>query len=167
MSSDFDEKVAVEEAGLPRIDIVRNLFREYERSVEPPACFEDFECELDTLPGEYAPPVGGLFLALRDSRAVGCVAIRPQNDLTAEVKRLFVKAPYRRAGIGLCLMMAVISHAKRAGINELMLETLPTMHAAIELYRQLGFVPAPAYHHPTAPGVRLLIKALETRSAQN
>ena len=64
-------------------------------------------------------------------------------------------------------MMAVISHAKRAGINELMLETLPTMHAAIELYRQLGFVPAPAYHHPTAPGVRLLIKELETRSARD
>ena len=167
MSSDFDEKVVVEEAGLSRIDIVRNLFREYERSVEAPACFEDFQREVDSLPGEYCPPVGGLFLALSDTRAVGCVAIRPQNGLTAEVKRLFVKAPYRRSGIGLCLMMAVISHAKRAGINELMLETLPTMHAAIELYRQLGFVPAPAYHHPTAPGVRLLIKELETRGAQD
>ncbi len=167
MSSDFDEKVVVEEAGLSRIDIVRNLFREYERSVEAPACFEDFQREVDSLPGEYCPPVGGLFLALRDTRAVGCVAIRPQNGLTAEVKRLFVKAPYRRSGTGLCLMTAVISHAKQAGINELILETLPTMRAAIELYRQLGFVPAPAYHHPTALGVRLLIKELETRGAQD
>ena len=40
------------------------------------------------------------------------------------------------------------------------------MHAAIELYRQLGFVPASAYHHPTAPGVGLLTKELETPGAQ-
>jgi len=160
MSSDFDTQTVIERAGPSRIDVVRELFHEYEQSVDAPGCFEGFEHELDSLPGGYCPPVGALFLALRNTAPVGCVGIRPRDSLTAEVKRLFVREPCRRTGIGASLMGAVIAHAWQADISELVLETLPTMCAAIGLYQQLGFVPAPAYHHPTAPGAELLIKRL-------
>ncbi len=160
MSSDFDTQTVIEKAGPSRIDVVRELFHEYGQSVDAPLCFEDFEHELDSLPGEYRPPVGALFLALRNTAPVGCVGIRPRDSLTAEVKRLFVRKSYRCLGIGARLMAAAITHTGQAGINELILETLPTMDSAIGLYQQLGFVPAPAYHHPTAPGVELLIKRL-------
>ena len=160
MSSDLDSRLVIEKAGPSRIDVVRDLFQEYGQSVDAPLCFEDFEHELDRLPGEYRPPVGALFLALYNAAPVGCVGIHPRDSLTAEVKRLFVREPCRRTGIGASLMGAVIAHAWQADISELVLETLPTMRAAIGLYQQLGFVAAPAYHHPAAPGAELLIKRL-------
>jgi len=160
MPSECDSGIVIEEAGSSRTDIVRDLFREYQRSVDAPVCFEDFERELEGLPGEYTPPMGGLFLALDNTEPVGCVGLRPQGTATAEVKRLFVRKSCRRSGIGAHLMTAVITYAGHAGITELILETLPSMRAAICLYQQLGFVPEPAYHHPTAPGAQLLIKRL-------
>ncbi|HCX86466.1 MAG TPA: GNAT family N-acetyltransferase [Gammaproteobacteria bacterium] len=160
MPSEHDSGIVIEMAGSSRMGIMRELFREYERSVDAPVCFEDFERELEGLPGEYTRPVGALFLALDNTMPVGCVGIRPQDNLTAEVKRLFVRESCRRSGIGARLMTAVIRHAGQAGVTELHLETLPSMRAAIRLYQQLGFVPAPAYHHPTAPGAQLLIKRL-------
>ena len=160
MSSDLDSRLVIEKAGPSRIDVVRDLFQECGQSVDAPLCFEDFEHELDNLPGEYRPPVGTLFLALYNAAPVGCVGIRLRDSLTAEVKRLFVRESCRCLGIGARMMAAAITHTGQAGINELVLETLPTMDSAIGLYQQLGFVPAPAYHHPTAPGAELLIKRL-------
>ena len=160
MPSEHDSEIVIEMAGPSRTHIVRDLFREYEQSVDAPSCFEDFERELEVLPGEYTPPVGALFLALDNTEPVGCVGLRPQGSATAEVKRLFVRESCRRSGIGARLMTAVITHAGQAGITELILETLPSMRAAIRPYQRLGFVPAPAYHHPTAPGAQLLVKRL-------
>ena len=43
MPSEHDSGIVIEMAGPSRTHIVRDLFREYEQSVDAPACFEDFE----------------------------------------------------------------------------------------------------------------------------
>ena len=44
------------------MDSVRILFREYQQWLNVDYCFQDFESEIESLPGLYAPPEGRLFL---------------------------------------------------------------------------------------------------------
>src|SRR5205807_1581027 len=74
------------------------LFAEYARAVDAPCCFAGLERELATLPGEYAPPTGRLLLALDALSSAGCVALRPLDADTAEMKRLYVRPAYRGPG---------------------------------------------------------------------
>jgi len=136
----------------PEIAEVRMLFREYAAQVDAPACFAAFEEELAALPGEYAPPSGRLLLARDDDRAAGCAALRRLPDGSGEMKRLYVRAPFRGAGLGRELARRVIASARDGGCTRLVLDTLPTMRAAAVLYESLGFRRIAAYSPAPTPG---------------
>ena len=135
-----------------RIDEVRSLFVEYERAIGVDLCFQGFAEELATLPGAYAPPRGRILLALLDDEPVGCVALRPVTDDVAEMKRLYVREPARKFGLGHRLARAIVDAARDLGYRAMRLDTLPSMTAAIALYRSLGFVEIPPYRDNPVPG---------------
>ncbi len=138
-----------------QVAAVRALFAEYARAVAAPCCFVGLERELATLPGEYAPPAGRLFLALDASgRAgcAGCVALRPLDADTAEMKRLYVRPAYRGLGLGRALAAAAIAAARQTGRSRVVLDTLPSMDAAIALYRALDFKEVAPYLAAPTPG---------------
>src|SRR2546430_15051710 len=83
-----------------QVAAVRALFAEYARAVDAPRCFVGLERELASLPGEYAPPAGRLFLALDASGSAGCVALRPLPADAAQKKRPYVRPAYRGQGPG-------------------------------------------------------------------
>ena len=121
----------VEATSAAQVAEVRKLFAEYVRMVDAPACFVGFEQELASLPGEYR-----LFLADDDA---GCVALRVLAPHTAEMKRLYVRSTHRGKGLGRALARAAIDAAREAGCMRIVLDTLPQMHEAQLLYRDLGF----------------------------
>lgn len=59
----------------PLLNQSREIFREYQLSLDIDLCFQDFEQELSTLPGKYAPPQGRLYLAFVDGILGGCIQV--------------------------------------------------------------------------------------------
>ncbi len=136
------------------IDAVRELFREYAAQVAEPCCFAGFEREVAELPGEYAPPGGGLWLAREGDAVAGCVALRRLDAASGEMKRLYVRASCRRSGLGRRLARLVVEESRMRRYERLLLDTLPKMREAIALYASLGFCEVQAYSKDPTPGAR-------------
>src|SRR5258708_12469109 len=86
----------------PRLEEVRALFLEYANDLAFSLCFQGFDAELAGLPGAYAPPLGALLLEPEQ----GCVGLRPVDQQTAEMKRLYVRPAARGSGLGPRLPLA-------------------------------------------------------------
>jgi GNAT superfamily N-acetyltransferase len=132
---------------------VRALFAEYQQWLNVDLCFQGFDDELRTLPGAYAPPRGRLLLA-RDGEAVaGTVGMWPLGAEVVEMKRLFVRPPWRGRGLGRRLAKAIVDEAKAAGYARMRLDSLERLVAARALYESMGFVRIPAYYDNPLDGV--------------
>lgn len=149
-------EIAVTEARTPDdVEAVRDLILEYAAWLGVDLCFQDFDAEKADLAKVYASPAGRLYLVRVDGEPAGCIGLRPlSTDGEAEVKRLYVRAPYRGHGIGRSLVARIISDARDAGHRLLRLDTLrPRMPEADALYRGFGFVETPPYYHNPYEGV--------------
>lgn len=137
------------DAGGP-LEEIKKLLEEYPSSIPVPL-ETDFEQWLRELPGPYVPPRGALLVARVDGESAGCVLLHPLDDDAGEVKRLYVRDAFRRAGVGRALVGELVAVARAAGYRCLRLDTHSTMTAAQNLYRSFGFVEIPAYwDHPVA-----------------
>ncbi len=122
-----------------QLETVRALFQRYQERLFQKCQLPDSEWQ--SLPGVYAPPGGGLLLAMVSGRPAGCVALRPfPKQATCEMKRLFVLPDYRGSGAGSALIAGVIQLARDCGYTFMRLDTHPeSMGAAVKLYRSFGF----------------------------
>ncbi len=129
----------VEATTAEQIEQVRQLFRQYQ--AELPVHLRSFDSELSALPGVYGPPGGKLLLAMVSGQPVGCVGIRPfPRPATCEMKRLYVRPLFRGEKLGQESAERVLQEARALGYRWLRLDTHPpTMHAALRMYRNLGF----------------------------
>lgn len=143
-----------------QIEAVRGLFREYAAALGVDLCFQNFEEELATLPGDYAPPRGALFLAKADGELAGCCALRACDAAdypnAAEMKRLYVRPNFRGTGLGRELAQAALDAAREGGYSCVLLDTLDDMEAARSLYEDLGFKEIPPYYHNPIAGAHYL-----------
>ena len=152
---------AEDRAGL---DQVRQFIRDYAAWLGVDLGFQHFDQEMATLPGRYASPQGRLFYAEVDGRGVGCVGIRPFAEGVCELKRLYVDPAARGSGIGRLLALAAIRAARQIGYRKILIDTLPAMRIAVKLYRELGFLEAPAYYQTPIEGTQFLTLDLENWS---
>jgi ribosomal protein S18 acetylase RimI-like enzyme len=131
--------------------IVHSLFQEYAASIGINLCFQNFDEELTTLPGKYAPPNGQLLIAYVDDQTAGCIGLRPLMGGICEMKRLYVRPAYRNQRIGQKLVERIIREARQIGYARMRLDTLSSMSAAMRLYKRFGFVEIPAYYENPEP----------------
>jgi ribosomal protein S18 acetylase RimI-like enzyme len=154
MHSSQHKIVRVESA--EALDAVRRLFLEYARSLDFNLCFQDFDAELRSLPGDYAPPQGAILLALDGDEEIGCVAMRRIDAETCEMKRLYVKPSRRGGGVGKNLAEGIIRIARETGYRSMKLDTVPDMAEANALYHSLGFAPTEPYRFNPIEGALYL-----------
>ena len=135
---------------------VRLLFSEYADSLNVPLDFQNFDEELKSLPGDYAPPAGSLLLARSDQQFAGCVAMRPLDKNICEMKRLFVRPKWRGTKLGRILAESIIQRARDAGYQFMRLDTLPSMERARTLYAALGFYEIKPYRFNPIAGTSFM-----------
>ncbi|MBT3239247.1 MAG: GNAT family N-acetyltransferase [Rhodospirillaceae bacterium] len=139
---------------------IRELFVEYQEWLGVDLCFQGFEEELANLPGKYATPRGCLLLAVDGDDIAGCVGLWPLGDDVCEMKRLYVRPPWRRRGLGRRLAEAVIDEGRERGYRCMRLDTLPQLQAAKSLYEILGFTETAAYYDNPIEGVTYMERNL-------
>lgn len=151
------------------IAATREVMQEYASALGIDLGFQSFAAELETLPGEYAPPSGHLLLAMVDGVIAGCGGMRPLPDCdyanACEMKRLYVRPAWRRFGLGRLIAQALLDEARRAGYSTMLLDTLDDMESARGLYVSLGFEEIPPYYFNPIAGAHYLKADLDRRSA--
>jgi GNAT superfamily N-acetyltransferase len=143
-------------------DAVLALFRAYLAELDVDLGFQGVEAELASLPGKYARPAGLVLVARpgQGAAAAGCVAYRPLEPWTCEMKRLFVEPDWRGRGAGRLLCERLFAEARATGYRRMLLDTGDWLKPALTLYRGLGFAPIPAYYHNPLPGTVYLARDL-------
>ena len=117
------------------IDEVKDLFVEYVRSLGVSASLREFHGLEDKYKGEGE----ALYIAFIDNKPAGCVALRYVDSNTAAMKRLYVRSAFRHSSLGSSMAKLVVEDAREFGYKTLLLDSLPSMENAKELYTNLGF----------------------------
>ncbi len=163
------ELLLADEVGL--IEEARVLFKEYSAGLGVDLCFQNFDKELAELPGDYAAPRGLLLVAMVDGKVGGCCALRPRSSDehpdAAEMKRLYVRPEFRGTGLGKKLVDELMMRASNIGYRAILLDTLPSMSEAQQLYQRLGFVEIPPYYPNPGVGAKYLKRDLQKESSRH
>ena len=131
--------------------VAQRIF-EPEKSADEFASILDDEHELQDVDNAlqvYAGETGIFLVALDDDRLVGTGAIKPHDQQTAELKRLWLLEEYHGRGIGYQVVMRLFDFARQAGYKRIYLQTSLQQQRAIAFYKRIGFVEITAYsQHP-------------------
>ena len=74
-----------------------------------------------------------------DGKIIGTMALKKINNNTVRLKRMYVRAEYRRRGIAQKLLTQIIDFAKQNGYKKILLHTYPTMKNAQRFHKRNGF----------------------------
>lgn len=145
--------VEIEQIQQDQIPAVQQMMKEYlayafslEQGSENAPTFEGVDQEMNDLPGIFSPPRGRFYVATFEGRLSGFVALKPIDNETCELKRLFVRPTARGQNLGTQLVNRLIRDARAIGYQKIILDSHKKMVAAHTIYRMAGFkdVPAPA-----------------------
>ena len=89
----------------------------------------------------------GVFLVMTDeSQVIGTGAIRRLDDVTCELKRVWLLFEYHGMGLGYCMIQELLAFARETGYQRIRLETdREGQSRAYDLYKRLGFYEIPRY----------------------
>lgn len=125
----------------------RQLIEDYARFLDVDLCFQNFAQELEGLSTMYGPPDGCQLLAFHDNQLAGGVGLRRFNEEWCEMKRLYVYPSFNGLGIGTLLVDAVIAEARRLAYKQMVLDTIPKLDTALQMYFRRGFYEIPPYYN--------------------
>ncbi len=76
----------------------------------------------------------------------GCIGLKKLDEISCEMKRLYVRPCFRGQGIGGILIRQIIKDAKEIGYRHMLLDTLPFLQSAIHMYGKYGFYEIESYN---------------------
>ncbi|WP_240550375.1 acetylglutamate kinase [Candidatus Roseilinea sp. NK_OTU-006] len=130
----------------------RALLMDYYQE-RPNSFSERMAQDLQDLPGRYAAPHGGMFLALCNGQPIATAAWTQHTPALVEMKRVYVRPEYRRQGVARALAQHIIAIARARGFAQVVISTWADAEDAVALYRRLGFTEIPPFKPSTVPGL--------------
>jgi len=128
-------EVQVERATLKQSDAAYAIVAEYYEALQVVA--RETKAEFRN---EYFGPASGLWLAWFGSSLAGCIALREMSaGDAAEIKRMYVRPPYRGFGVALKLHAAAETFARLCGYQRIFLDSTDEMQSAVRLYDRNGY----------------------------
>lgn len=165
---------------MTRIDIVpayrfreevRELFREYmdmlvekDSTLKDYAFIKNYSQEVDSIDEKYAMPDGRIYIAFAGDRAAGCAALRKIDESTCELKRVYVRDEFRGKKVGRQLVEKITDEAVAIGYSRIMLDTLPFLKKAIDMYLGMGFEITERYNETPIENTVFMQKYLQKSS---
>lgn len=133
---------------------IRTLFTEYttmlingDSSFTEYLEVQNYGQELENLDHKYGLPDGRLYLAYFDGALAGCIGLKKLDRFRCEMKRLYVRPAYRNKHIGFALTHRAIEDAYAIGYKYMLLDTLPFLEKAVNMYKRMGFKEIASYNN--------------------
>ncbi|MGY2875912.1 DNA-binding MarR family transcriptional regulator/predicted N-acetyltransferase YhbS [Marmoricola sp. URHA0025 HA25] len=92
------------------------------------------------------PPAGVFVVATSDGEAVACGGVQQIAPHVGEVKRMWVHADWRGAGLGSRMLGHLEDRARELGHRQVNLDTNSTLVEAIAMYQRAGYRPVERYN---------------------
>jgi putative acetyltransferase len=119
--------------------IIRNALLEF-GAAKPGTVY--FDNSTDSLFELFQEQNAVYFIAEENGHVIGGGGIFPTKGLppnTCELVKMYLHPKYREKGIGRILIEECISFAKSKSFENIYLETMPELIAALKVYEKLGF----------------------------
>jgi GNAT superfamily N-acetyltransferase len=95
---------------------------------------------------EMSPPSGFFLVAYAGEEPVGCAGLKRLDELTGELKRMWVAPSARGRGVAVTLLRSAESRALEIGCRRLYLDTNRVLREAQAFYRREGFAEIARYN---------------------
>ena len=97
--------------------------------------------ETPTDPDQFIAPHGAFLVVRAAGEPAACAGLRRHDDKAVEVKRMFVRAPFRGAGLARWLLARIEDEAAVLGYRRILMETGLKQPEAMGLYETSGYEP--------------------------
>jgi len=99
------------------------------------------------------PPDGIIYLLEAEREIAGMGAVRKLRDQIGEIKRMYIRPPYRGRGYGKQMLNRLLEVGREFGCSSLLLETSKFMAVAQHIYKSAGFVERDEYPESETPTI--------------
>lgn len=140
---------------------VKELFVEYGKMLSRSMDMIKYYAEVEALPGKYAPPDGILLVAECDGVPAGMIGVRRMSDKDCELKRMYMDPKCRGEGAGAALVRSAMKAARKMGYENMYVDNVGWLTAAIRMYKKLGFEEIEPYYENKDKDVVYFRRSLE------
>lgn len=116
-----------------------------ELSAELAALYQVGDGSAGFKPEDVEVPRAAFIVARHNGYPVGCGALRPIDETTVEVKRMYTRPDYRRKGVGQAILAEMDRLAHEFGYSTIKLQTGPKQPEAAALYERVGYYRIPRF----------------------
>lgn len=116
-----------------------------ELSAELAALYEIGDGSAGFKPSDVLVPRAAFVIARLDDQPVGCGALRPFDETSGEIKRMYTRAEHRRKGVAQAILAELERLAQEFGYTNVKLQTGPRQPEAAALYERVGYRRIPRF----------------------